>query len=73
MIKENLTSLNELNHFCEQYDFFLELEKPFEEMDGMILKVVNKEDEVVGKATINDILKIDKDAAKMLNELAKVY
>ncbi len=71
---DKLTSMEELWKFCSEYELWLELEKPFKEFDELILQVVDPiEKEVIQKQTVKNILKIEKDAARLLNSLSKVF
>lgn len=71
--KEDLLATNELNKFCKEFNLKLELEKPFESMPEMILKIVDKQGETIKQTTIENIDKIEESAGFLLNKISQIY
>ena len=61
----------ELCRFADASDLRVEIEKPFSEFENLFLKVVNKDKEELVKVTLDNIDKLEKESAKLLNELSK--
>lgn len=69
--EEIFTPFSELCRYADEFDLVVELDKPFKEFDEIMLKVLDEEGEIVKRITLNDIASLDKEAAKILNELSK--
>ena len=61
----------ELCRFADEYQYFIELDKPFKEFDNMFLVVKDKNDEIIEKIIIDDISALDPISAKILNKLSR--
>ena len=65
-------SFNELCNFADEFGLRVELDKPFNQFDNLILNVVRKEDgKLIEQVIMEDITVIDQNSAKLLNELIK--
>ena len=64
-------SFTELCHYAEEYHLVVELEKPFQEMEGMILKLIDEDGETKHRATLDNIGVLNEQSASLLNELSK--
>jgi hypothetical protein len=71
--KEDLLATNELNKFCQEFNLKLELEKPFDSMPEMILKIVDTKGETIKQTTIENINKIEESAGFLLNKISQIY
>jgi hypothetical protein len=61
----------ELCHYADEYHLVVEIEKPFPEFDQLFLKLVDADEEVVHRVTLENISYINDEAATLLNELSK--
>lgn len=71
--KEELLPTDELNKFCQEFNLKLELEKPFDSMEQMLLRVANKDNETIKQITVDNIEKIQEAAGSLLNKVSQIY
>jgi hypothetical protein len=71
--KEELLSSNELNKFCKEFGLRMELEKPFIELDGFIIKVIDSNGDVIKEANVENIKDYEKVSGIILNKLSQLY
>jgi len=71
--KPPLLSSNELYKFCEEFDLVLELEKPFQELDGLVLIIKDKKGNLIKKSTVKNISEFEKVSGSVLNKLSQSY
>ncbi len=64
---------NELCKFVKEYKLHIELDKPFIEMDQMMLAITDKDKNIIKKITVDDLESLDIASGKILNELGKKY
>ena len=72
MTKPEINTLQELNVFCEKYGYYIELEIPFKEIEGFILKVCYA-GEVIMSIPFVGIDNTSKAASNLLGKLAKEH
>jgi hypothetical protein len=71
--KNELLATEELYKFCKEFNLKLELDKPFNTMHQMILKVVDEKGEIIRQTTVEKIEKIEESAGFLLNKISQVY
>lgn len=71
--KEEILATDELYKFCGEFDLKLELHKPFESMEQMLLRVVDQQGETVKQVTVEGIEKIQESAGSLLNKVSQIY
>ncbi len=71
--KEELLATEELYKFCREFNLKLELDKPFDSMQQMILKVVDEKGETIRQTTVEKIEKIEESAGFLLNKISQIY
>lgn len=71
--KEELLATQELYKFCREFNLKLELDKPFDSMQQMILKVVDEKGETIRQTTVEKIEKIEESAGFLLNKISQIY
>lgn len=72
MTKPEINTLEELNTFCKKYKYYMELEIPFQEMEGFVLRVSDEEESVMSIPFVG-IDNLYKAAASLLGKLAKEH
>jgi hypothetical protein len=70
---KELLATDELYRFCNEFKLKLELEKPFDNMHQMILRVVDQKGDIIKQATIENIDKIEESAGFLLNKISQIY
>jgi hypothetical protein len=71
--KEELLATDELNKFCGEFNLKLELHKPFETMEQMLLRVVDEKGETIKQVTVEGIETIQESAGTLLNKVSQIY
>lgn len=71
--KEELLATDELHKFCKEFNLKLELDKPFDNMQQMILRVVDNSGETIKQTTVDGIEKIQDSAGYLLNKVSQSY
>jgi hypothetical protein len=71
--KPPLLASNELYKFCEEFDLIIELEKPFQELDGLIIKVKDSSNNLIKQSTVENMSEFEKVSGTMLNKLSQNY
>lgn len=71
--KEELLATQELYKFCGEFNLKLELDKPFDNMQQMILKIVDEKGEIIKQTTVEEIEKIEESAGFLLNKISQIY
>ena len=70
--KKKLLSSDELDKFCTEFNLKIELEKPFINLDGFIINIIENE-KVIKSGTVEDIKDYEKVAGTILNKLSQSY
>lgn len=71
--KTKITAMDELDKFCKNFGYYLELEKPFPDMDGFFLKVSDILGEEVHSSIVPDLRKVEAAASEILGVLSKQH
>lgn len=69
--EERFSPFTELCKFCDDYHLIVELDKPFNQMDNMILKIIDPDENELARVTLEDIEYIENESATLLNKLSK--
>ena len=72
MSKPKINTLEELNSFCVKFNYDMELEIPFEEMEGFVLSVTSSGEPVMSMPFVG-IENASKAASSLLGKLAKEH
>jgi hypothetical protein len=72
-VKPPLLSSTELYKFCDEFNLSLELEKPFEELDGFIIKVVDNEGFILNESLVEEISEYESVSGTILNKLSQKF
>jgi hypothetical protein len=72
MDKPKLDSMEELNTFCGEFGYTMELEIPFKEMEGFVLSVCDKSDTIKSIPFVG-IENVAKAASELLGKLAREH
>lgn len=72
MDKPKLDSLEELNNFCKEFSYTMELEIPFKEMEGFVLSVCDNKDAIKSIPFVG-IENASKAASELLGKLAREH
>ncbi len=72
MDKPKLDSLEELNNFCNKFGYAMELEIPFEQMEGFVMSVCDGKDAIKSIPFVG-IENVSKAASELLGKLAKEH
>lgn len=70
--KPPILSSNELYRFCEEFSLTIELEKPFEELDGFLIKII-EDGEVVKQEIVNEMTEYESVCGTILNKMSQNY
>jgi len=68
-----ISSMDELNKFCNEFDLRIEYEKPFESMDQHMLKVLDENGETIRQVVVEDTSNIEQYAGTLLNKVSAQY
>ena len=71
-IKGPLLSSDELFKFCDEFNLSVELEKPFDELDGFIIKIT-EDNIVIKEALVESMSDYQTVAGTILNKLSQNY
>lgn len=70
-VEEVFTPFSELCHYAEEFGMTVELDKPFEEFDQLLLVIRDTDGNTVHSVTLEDIADLNQESAKLLNEESK--
>jgi hypothetical protein len=73
MDRPQLSAIEELNTFCNKFSYRMELEVPFEEMEGFVLCITNSNKDIVMSKPFVGIDNMPEACSSLLGKLAKEH